>query len=253
MSSRTKYSAKNLKLLCLLPRTCSLYYYSMREEVAAIYFQTWVTAAVALVVGSAAFGVYIWQKRDQKKTAARILLVEIENAERQLSIIKKTGNDDSLSESVRLMPTTSWEKYRHLFGRTFTSREWDTVSDFYNRCSQYDKAVDYDSTSITRDIEAWRTSVNHALALVISISLLNDSSGQLTDREFEDQYRELGRRLTEVYMKPSNLFIYKPVKPLKEATDALKELTETLSLTSVGDKLRKVSRPNLWQRIFNSI
>lgn len=220
----------------------------MSPDTSAIYFQTIVTAVVTLIVGLGAFGVYTWQKRDHKKTSARILLIEIENAERQLAIIK--GKDsDSLPENTYLMPTYSWEKYRHLFGRDFSSREWDTISDFYNRCLQYDRAVTYDAASLEHDIEAFRSSVNNALALGLGLRILSDTAS-MDDNEINDRYVQYRHKVTKTFMEPTNLFLYKPNKPLNEATKAIKDLNGTVSLTSVGDKLRKISRPNLWQRIF---
>ncbi|MEO5949871.1 MAG: hypothetical protein ABIQ04_00310 [Candidatus Saccharimonadales bacterium] len=221
----------------------------MSPDVLAIYSQTVVTAAVTLIVGLGVFGVYLWQKIDHKKTIARIILIEIENAEGQLVAIK--GNEsDSLPENTLLMPTSSWEKYRHLLGRDFSSREWDTVSDFYNRCSRYDKAINYDGSSLEHDIEAFRTSVNGALAFGLAVTILGDTS-VMSDDELDGQYVEFRRRVTNTFMKPENLFLYKPNKPLYEATKAIKDLNGTLSLTSVGDKLRKISKPNIWQRIFS--
>lgn len=211
--------------------------------------QEYIVAAVTLLVGFVALEVYRRQKRDQRKTAARIILVEIENAERQLSMIKEAGNPEKLSENTRLMSTASWEKYRHLFGQTFTSREWDTISDFYNRCAQYDKAVEYDSSSIYHDIEAIRTGINNALSLGAANIVATNS--QLSLEEIDAEYRLFKEKLVNTYMARDNLFTYAPNKPLIDATTALKELNTSLSLTSVGDKLRRISRPGIWQRLLN--
>ena len=207
--------------------------------------ENYITAGITLAVGFAAFEVYRREKRDHKKTAARILLVEIENAERQLAIIKES---DKLSENVRLMSSSSWEKYRHLFGQDFTAREWDTISDFYNRCTQYDKAVDYDSSNIYHDIEAYRTSVNNALALSAANIIVGNPA--LSDEEIIKEYAIFKDKLDKAYM--SNFLPYSPTKPINDAAKALQGLDSTLSLTSVGNKLRKVAKPTLWQRISHS-
>lgn len=204
--------------------------------------ENYATASVTLIVGFVALEVYRRQKRDHKKTAARILLVEIENAERQLNIIKES---EKLSENSRLMSSSSWEKYRHLFGQDFTAREWDTISDFYTRCIQYDKAIDYDGSSIYHDIEAFRTSLNNALAL--SAANIIVSNPALTNDEVVQEYVVFRDKLDKAYM--SNLLPYSPNKPVNDATRALQGLDTTLSLTSIGDKLRKIAKPTLWQRI----
>lgn len=209
--------------------------------------ESYLSASVTLVVGFVALEVYRRQKRDEKKNAARIILVEIENAERQLSVIKENGNDGSLLESSRLMSSYSWEKYRHMFGQNFTPREWDTISDFYNRCLQYDKAVEYDGSSFYHDIEAFRTSVNNSLALGVANIITNNSG--LSREEVDAEYKVYKDKLIEAYM--GNLHIYSPNKPINDAAKALKDLNSTLSLTSVGDKLRKMSHPTIWQRMAN--
>ena len=206
--------------------------------------ETYLTPIVTLIVGFIALEVYRRQKRDHRKTAARILLVEIENAERQLAIIRESNK---LSESVRLMSSSSWEKYRHLFGQVFTAREWDTISDFYNRCIQYDRAVEYDSSSVHHDIEAFRTSVNNALAMGAANIIMTNPN--LSDIEIMDEYALFKEKMKKAYM--GNFLEYNPTKPVNDAAKALIGLDSTLSLTSVGNKLRRISKPTLWQRISN--
>ena len=94
------------------------------------------------------------------------------------------------------MSSSSWEKYRHLFGQDFTAREWDTISDFYNRCIQYDRAVDYDSSNIYHDIEAFRTSVNNALAL--SAANIIAGNGSLSDEEVAQEYVAFKDKLEKI-------------------------------------------------------
>lgn len=209
--------------------------------------ESYLSASVTLLVGLVALEVYRRQKRDEKKNAARILLVEIENAERQLSVIKESGNDGNLSENSKLMSSSSWEKYRHMFGQDFTSREWDTISDFYNRCLQYDKAVEYDGSSFYHDIEAFRTSINNALSL--GLANIIASNNELSSDEVIEEYSVYKEKLVDAYMSPKNLHMYSPTKPINDAAKALKDLNSTLSLTSVGDKLRRMSRQSIWQRI----
>lgn len=45
-------------------------------------------AVVTLLVGLLAYFVYVWQKRDTKINAARVILSEIRNAEKEIEIIK---------------------------------------------------------------------------------------------------------------------------------------------------------------------
>jgi len=126
--------------------------------------EQYVSAGVTFLVGLVALFVYQKQKRDHKKDAANILIIEIESAERQLQAIQEGAAPKTLKENQFLMPSASWATYRHLFARDFSLREWDIVTDFYNRCKQFDEAVQYNSTFFRHDVEAYRISLNQALA-----------------------------------------------------------------------------------------
>jgi hypothetical protein len=213
----------------------------------------YLTALVTFIVGLVALEVYQKQKRDFKKTAARILLIEIENAERQLQVINQNGEPKNLAENLYLMPSASWEKYRHLFAQDFTPREWDTITNFYNRCLQFDEAVKYDSVSFKQDIEAFRTSINAILAAKAG-KMIEDLSQDATENELAatgESYRKFRDELSALYMTPSNLHMYSPQKPVTDAVAAIKNLDGGLSLTTVGVKLRKLAKQGFFARLFN--
>lgn len=212
----------------------------------------YVQAGVTLLVGLVAFEVYRRQKRDHKKTAARIILIEIENAERQLQTIS-SSESDTLTENTYLMPSSSWEKYRHLFAQDFTPREWDTITNFYNRCALFDEAVTFNSLAFKQNVEAFRKSINFALVLQAS-QLINgtDSSdtSEATGALIREEYIRFRDSLISLYMSPSNLYMYNPQKPLNDAVAATKSIDRTISLSSIGTKLRKVSKQGLFERVF---
>lgn len=215
--------------------------------------EAYITAAVTFIVGLVALEVYRKQKRDNKKTAARILLIEIENAERQLTIISENGEVQNLAENLYLMPSSSWEKYRHLFAQDLTPREWDTITNFYNKCQQFDEAVRYDSLSFKQNVEAFRNSINFVLALKAG-EIAANASDEITDNETDIMninYRKFRDLVTELYMSGPNLYMYSPQKPLNDAIAATRNLDRTLSITTVGIKLRNISKQSIWSRIFH--
>jgi hypothetical protein len=218
--------------------------------------ETYLGPVVTLVVGFVALLIYQKQKRDHKKDAANILIIEIEGAERQLQTLKEGGAPKTLKEGQYLMPSSSWSKYRHLFARDFTSREWDILTNFYNRCQEFDDAVRYNSTFFRQDVEAYRTSINRVLAEA-AIEIAKDSE---KDPEEDSQkkldaadkkYLDRIARAIKLYMEPKNLYTYDPQKPINDAVTALGSMESTISTSTIGVKLRKIAKQSLLQRIFS--
>jgi hypothetical protein len=218
--------------------------------------ETYLGPVVTLVVGFVALLIYQKQKRDHKKDAANILIIEIEGAERQLQTLKEGGAPKTLKEGQYLMPSSSWSKYRHLFARDFTSREWDILTNFYNRCQEFDDAVRYNSTFFRPAGEAYRTSINRVLAEA-AIEIAKDSE---KDPEEDSQkkldaadkkYLDRIARAIKLYMEPKNLYTYDPQKPINDAVTALGSMESTISTSTIGVKLRKIAKQSLLQRIFS--
>src|SRR5690606_44674 len=98
------------------------------------------TSFVAIVAATGAFIIYFIRRRDHKKDAANIVLLEVKNAERNLEEARKTYEDAKqknaaaivFPEKLRLMPTESWTKYKYLFVRDLSPEQWDEVSKFYD-------------------------------------------------------------------------------------------------------------------------
>jgi hypothetical protein len=79
--------------------------------------------ATNLVVGTFAFGVFAITRRTNKKDAAKIILSEVNAAEKRISNIKKNIAEQS-EEAIgnqAVLSTNSWNKYKHLFIKDLTS------------------------------------------------------------------------------------------------------------------------------------
>ncbi len=94
-------------------------------------FGTLLSVAIAILL-------YWWKVRVDKRNAARILLMEIRNAERTLKVIKESG---TVAETTFVMPVSSWKKLQHYFVKDFDSDELDDLNHFYNLCSLIQKEV----------------------------------------------------------------------------------------------------------------
>lgn len=70
-----------------------------------------------IAVGLSAFGVYYWQKRDEKRSAATLIKGQIDLIEERIYALKsdhQLGNI-SIYHSKAILQENLWEKYKHLF------------------------------------------------------------------------------------------------------------------------------------------
>ncbi len=81
---------------------------------------------------------YLWKVKIDKRNAARVLLMEIRNAERTLKVIKESG---VIAETTFVMPVSSWKKFQHYFVKDFDIDELDDLNHFYNLCILIQKEV----------------------------------------------------------------------------------------------------------------
>lgn len=204
---------------------------------------------MTLVVGTFAYGIYRKQKRDTKQRAAEIILLEIEDAEQQLAKVSVDKPfPDLRDEQIKLMPMASWSQNKHLFMKDFDRNEIDKISDFYIRCA------DYDSASMQNSINSFEMStqelrVNAQRILADYAREFNDSLEAAKDdderQDLEQAYIKRRRQFIEIYGNTSetHMYTYVPAKPFNDAIRALQGLEQSLSLTSVGVKLKMIARP----------
>lgn len=86
-------------------------------------------ALVTLVVGSGAIYLYIAQRIDAKRDAARIIVQEIGRAE---DIIKSYKESNSFQFTKKLIANNSWGKNIHFFVVDLAPDERDRISDLYS-------------------------------------------------------------------------------------------------------------------------
>ena len=96
-------------------------------------------ALVTLCVGSFAICLYVKQKRDHKRDAAKLILQEIRYAEQK---IRKYREVKSYKLYDKLLPTNSWNDNIHLFIKDLKEvQNLDLISDFYAKASYIDTLI----------------------------------------------------------------------------------------------------------------
>jgi hypothetical protein len=123
--------------------------YNFQKDIANSNFAL---AVVTLVVGGIAIYLYISQKRENKRDAARIIVQEIRRAEDIISDYKKTG---SYQFARKIIPTNSWAKNIHLFVGDLHNDELDKISDLYSVGEYLDRLVsNISDVTFKHDIKA---------------------------------------------------------------------------------------------------
>ena len=96
------------------------------------------SALVTLFVGAFALFLYLKQKWDTKRDAAKSILQEIRRTEEFIATFKKHGN---YQFAKKIIVTNSWNKNLHLFAGDLTDNQIDKISDFFSDAEYLDGLV----------------------------------------------------------------------------------------------------------------
>ncbi|NGX53627.1 MAG: hypothetical protein K1000chlam4_00343 [Chlamydiae bacterium] len=112
------------------------------------HFSWWflVQPLVTITVGSVAWLIYYLQKRDKKREAAAIILMEIRLAEKRIEEIKRSKRINPNIFSPLLI-STRWNEYNHFFVNNLDKDEMDAIDNFYNDCITIDRSIEQRSAS----------------------------------------------------------------------------------------------------------
>jgi hypothetical protein len=204
-------------------------------------------AIVTLTVGTAAYIIYRLQKRDKKREKANIILLEIQGAERKLQQIKKSLSKEpaTLPNDLRLMPTENWSPFNYLFIKDFDRDEWDSLTEFYNKCQLIDETIKYNNAAFWNDVEQIRSNKQRLLADYANEATkkLGGTVDNVTEKDTETikTFDDVTEKFDKVYMGKQGRFSYTPQKTLDDAKLYIGEINLRISQSNVGTKLKKLA------------
>ena len=216
-------------------------------------------AGVTLIVGLFVFILYIWQKRDSKKNAAKIIEVEISGAEDKLKELKVKFAESSGNEIVNslILSSNSWTKYKHLFINNFTAKQWRKISEFYDNCELLNEAVREKDSFFGQNSQAIRTARYNAAASFVTKAINDVAEGKLNithpdgtstlssnaevevKSEVENKMRAFNQILEES-LNATNAH-YNPMKPINDTDRVLKYMNTEILDGDIGIRLRQIS------------
>lgn len=204
-------------------------------------------ALVGSVGAITAYWIYKRNIRQHKKDAANILLLEIQNAKRQMAVVSKQFKDAAddetkmLAEDTFLMPNESWNKYKYLFVRNFDRDEWDNISTFYDKCYLFDKAVRHNNEAFPQNAEQLRNAMYESVRAVLSEYVDTNPTAKRYSEAENTAVLKAGKIHDLIQENAARLFSYAPRKPILDARAQLDEL-KALDLELVVLKFKKIAR-----------
>jgi hypothetical protein len=213
------------------------------------------TALVAIIAATGAFIVYFMRRRDHKKDAANIILLEVMNAERNLEEARKSYEDGRqkntnaiiFPEKLRLMPTESWTRYKYLFVRDLSPEQWDEISKFYDNCKNFDEAVELKDSSFKFNAKEIRANIQRIvadyskeLADGIVLNPTNDVEIEKKNAALFDEKKQRKDAAVDGIIKHL-VESYGPDKPFNDAAYYYNLLPRSVVNTPTGERLKKLA------------
>lgn len=213
------------------------------------------TTIIAIIAAIAAFIIYRLRRRDYKRDAANIILLEIKNAERNRREAKKLYEEGQVSlppsvqfpEKLRLMSTESWTKYKYLFVRDFEPEQWDEIGLFYENCRNFDEAVEHKDSAFRLNEAEIRANIQKNIA---------DYAKELADKTIpnpnndEDITRQNTIIMENIKVKceaalrhniTTLVHIYNPDKSFNDASYYFNLIPDNITNNQIGSRLKQLA------------
>jgi len=189
------------------------------------FFNSSVFIALAtFAVGIFAYIIYTKQKRDYKRDAANIILMEIRHAEKVVEQMKM-GSVAITNTTKILLPTNNWIRYNYLFIKDFDRDELDLINNFYNQCSSIDSGLS--QMSISKQLEQKGSSIQNTLAQIAKDSI--------SKADFDNKKKNF----LDIIVKENCAFY--PDAPRSIINQGLNNLT-MITTSTIGNKLKKIAK-----------
>ena len=117
-----------------------------------------------IAVGLSAMIVYIFQKRDKKRSAATLILGQIDSIEEKIGILKNGHqlNNVVVYHSKTIISENTWEKYKHLFAKELSQSEHRMIQNFFDTAEQLERTR-ADIVMVIKNAWADKSSVEHQI------------------------------------------------------------------------------------------
>jgi len=208
-------------------------------------------AFITLLVGLFGFVLYYLRGSDYKRRAAKIIYLEVTNAEEQLRDASNRLHESNkagkktLPEHLYVMPSDTWTSNKHLFVDNFKTNEWTALNTFYAQCQLFDEAIRINDSRFSKDEQQLRQNVQRA-SYDYAVKMFkhldkSDMDAASAEKAVQDSLKE--RDVFASFITTSqNMYVYTPIKQMQDVELIISKIQLGLSLSSVGTKLEKLSK-----------
>ena len=181
-------------------------------------------AIVTFLSVTSAILIYKNQKKDEKIKAARIIIVEIADAESLLDSIKVSGVIN-LTNIRQVISTNSWAQCKHLFAKDLDERGLKLIDNFYSQCELVNRELNesYNLPSYWID-KAKIVAERHAV--------FSENSKNKTEYESKKESLKLFEE---------DGYFWQPNAPKQQMIERVK-LIQYISTTPIAEKLKKIAQ-----------
>lgn len=177
----------------------------MKDLVFNFLVTNWLDLLLA-IVGLSAFGVYFWQKRDEKRTAATLVKEQIDTIEERILSLKNDSRLDNVAvyHSKVILHENMWEKYKHFLIKDLPNSDSKIIQRFFDQAEQIESVR---SDLIQTLTHAWehKSQVEHQIVgelikLQIEHKMSNDASDKIQIEANQiDAFRQIYRPMELVF------------------------------------------------------
>lgn len=169
------------------------------------------------------------------RNAAKLIITEIQSAERKIKTLKKSVGEGKLDSDVSIITTNSWAKYKHFFTRLLDRDEWDDIEDFYDRATMLDDTVRYNSSMFRNDVEQIRVNKQRAVAdfardIVNNIGTTGEADRESIAAVFDSKVKVYDT----LYMSKQDEIGYTPQRIIDDARKYLEGSKDILNSSAIS-------------------
>ena len=176
---------------------------------------------------------------------ATAVLLEIQQAEKSVAILKKNMRRGYLNVDFKILQNDTWNKYKYLFAKVLDVDEMTAISDFYANAKILDESIEYEKKCFNEDVEQIRINRQRVFTDFMRETVEFISKGDTDGGKAISELQNKMNLFDNIYMnQPLQYSRYNPQKILDDAKQSLDNFSN-LSTTTVGQKLKKLSKRRL--------
>lgn len=190
------------------------------------------------MAGSVVWYLYGKAKRDERKTAAKTIVLEIKEAEKVIKMfleIKNSGGGYP-ADFYKVTPYKAWDRYSHLFIKKLNNDEYQQINDFYKKSEILEKYIEKNYNFFWVTTEE-RARLKEKIGIDYAQKVIADEAAGL-ENVMEQDHKALIEKMAKLYM--DNTSTYTPAG-IKIEIEKILGSTTLIINTPTWNKLKKIA------------